>query len=354
MRRPTFAVNRGFTLIELLVVIAIIAILIALLLPAVQQAREAARRTQCRNNLKQLGLALHNYHDIFKQFPPAAICAARGNGYPHCGGGSATNDPNENSRHANWSATWVVALMPYFDQANLYNQFDPNVGRDNPGNSGNNAINAPVTTTILTALKCPSDPGKSAPIVNSNGNGGAFWRGNYGASMGAGSGTHNAHFNDSSRKGVFHVAMQYGAKIRDILDGTSNTVALGELIVRPDGNNNDNSTGAWGMAGAATVSARRNGAVPADVLMPNQNAILKRERTPHCDNGITPTSPNAHLFDCDDTTNQDLWQAHRSRHEGGVQVGVADGSVKFVSENIDAALWAGVHSISGGEVIGEW
>jgi len=339
--------RRGFTLIELLVVIAIIAILIALLLPAVQQAREAARRSQCKNNLKQIGLALHNYHDVHGQFPPAAICHATSRG-GFCGG-SATDDPNENSRHGDWGTTWAVSILPFIDQAPLFNQWDS-------GASRSSNINNAVEEAILPAYKCPSDPGKKAPIVNPNGNAGRHWRGNYAVSVGAGSATHDAHFNDITRKGAFHVAMQYGAKFRDITDGTSNTVVVSELIVRNDGGNNDNSTGAWAMAGAATFSARRNGAIPADVMRPNQDAAGDRERTQNCDNNINSGSPPFvyHNFDCGDSTNQDYWQAARSRHEGGVQVTLGDGAGRFISENIDAGLWAALNTIQGAETIGEF
>src|SRR6056297_1950458 len=130
----------GFTLIELLVVIAIIAILIALLLPAVQQAREAARRTQCRNNLKQLGLALHNYHDVNRMFAPSSIWTTDGAG-------------NLNSGTAGRS--WLFQILPYLDQANLYQQ------------ASNSLISNqdPVSSQKLTMFACPSDPNSEAILV---------------------------------------------------------------------------------------------------------------------------------------------------------------------------------------------
>ena len=126
--------SRGFTLIELLVVIAIIAVLIALLLPAVQQAREAARRTQCKNNLKQLGLALHNYHDTYNLFPGASFCGTTGtSSIAHC-------------------HTWIESLFPYFDQAPLFNQINFNV-------ANHQDVNPTVLNNVkLQALMCPSDP----------------------------------------------------------------------------------------------------------------------------------------------------------------------------------------------------
>ena len=125
--------QRGFTLIELLVVIAIIAILIGLLLPAVQQAREAARRTQCRNHLKQLGLALHNYHDTFRLFPPGYM---------------SRFDATGNDTGPGWG--WVSCLLPQLEQSNLYNQINVNVGIED-------ATNVAVRVQKLPTLLCPSD-----------------------------------------------------------------------------------------------------------------------------------------------------------------------------------------------------
>ncbi len=339
--------RHGFTLIELLVVIAIIATLVAILLPAVQQAREAARRSSCKNNLKQLGIALHNYHDTYTVLPPAAICSGGG----FCGG-SATNDPNENMRDGNWSATWAVLILPFIEQSALYDRWDFNVGRITD-------INNTVERTVLTGYKCPSDPGSDSPMTNSNSMGGSFWRGNYGVSMGAGSGSHDDHFNRSDRKGAFHVAKMCGAKFRDITDGLSSTVIVGELIVK-QGAGNDHSWGAWAMASGATVSAGSGGTgdlvVPDQVLSPNQDATIIRENTPHCDNNIATSTDLQYrkMHECNDTTNEQMWHAFRSRHKGGVQATLGDGAVRFISENIDKAPWARLNSIGDGEVIGSF
>src|SRR5687768_14879280 len=147
--------RRGFTLIELLVVIAIIAALIALLLPAVQQAREAARRSQCKNNLKQIGLGLHNYHDTHRTFPPALISSGR---YAN-----STYAPVLNT------TGWVL-ILPYIDQAPMYNKYNFNVpssisnplgGRPLAGGASTSDANKPIYSTKLEVYNCPSDPNNS-------------------------------------------------------------------------------------------------------------------------------------------------------------------------------------------------
>src|SRR3954447_24995498 len=141
----------GFTLIELLVVIAIIAILIALLLPAVQQAREAARRTQCRNNLKQMGLAMHNYHDVFNCFPPGYL------GYPAAAGQDCSAVRNTAPFAQGWG--WGTYLLPYLDQAPLYNSLNPGQKQavcDNASGPALNAGNPVLQRQLLPVYVCPS------------------------------------------------------------------------------------------------------------------------------------------------------------------------------------------------------
>lgn len=195
-RRRCASRRAGFTLIELLVVIAIIGVLVALLLPAVQQAREAARRAQCKNNLKQVGLALHNYHDVANRFPPESIWAFTPIG-------STTKQPRNYS--------WIVMLLPYVDQAPLYNSINfslPIWGQvDTTGQT--------IVSRQLPVLTCPSDPGLgSAPQgmgwTNYSGAEGYDWwpRGN------------------DSLGGMF--TLNYSTMMSQIVDGTSNTIAVGE------------------------------------------------------------------------------------------------------------------------------
>lgn len=305
--------RRGFTLIELLVVIAIIAILIALLLPAVQQAREAARRTQCKNNLKQLGLALHNYHDVHQCFP-----------FGHEGTTKA------------FSA--LSMLLPYIEQSTLYSKIDFNV----PVSHANNAVPMLVE---LPALRCPSDLANALPSI-----GGAT---NYFANKGSGilwalpTGP-NAVL--PPQDGV----MFYGSKVRmaDITDGTSNTAAMCERLLA-DGNNGKVSP-------VADVFFSPASPLTADEAVQICNAIditnlanqfplfmgapwMNGQHTYLHTN--VPNSRSCGFFLINRAT-----MPPSSRHIGGVQLLLCDGSVRFISENVDLRAWRAVGTRDGGEI----
>src|SRR5262245_49685061 len=196
----------GFTLIELLVVIAIIAILIALLLPAVQQAREAARRTECKNHLKQIGIALHNYHDTFRIFPPGEV-------------GSSLWPQGDDSQ---WG--WAVMILPYIDQAPLYNLLSP--GTNSLRQALNNATLLKALQTPIPYYLCPTDPSNQLNtdrrLGQANGPNALVATGSFIANHGV-----CAWAQGSGRlPGMF--AHNDGARIRDITDGTTNTFMVGE------------------------------------------------------------------------------------------------------------------------------
>ncbi|MBL8848330.1 MAG: DUF1559 domain-containing protein [Planctomycetaceae bacterium] len=332
--------RRGFTLIELLVVIAIIAILIALLLPAVQQAREAARRTQCRNNLKQLGLALHNYHDAGQQFPPGTVNEA------NPGGGTSYGRPPR--------TTYVVHLFPYLDQAPVYNNVDFVNRPTAPGLIwfGNNPV---ATGTVIPTFYCPSDgqggQTKNCGLINGDVNRPApHFLSNY---MGFFHGLNVSAIDtqDARLKGAF--GLNWGARIRDIVDGTSNTMLMGEYLT---GTHDDYRGFIWSdKAGGSQlwVELTPNSRLP-DRLSPTtpppplatkpwcKNAP---ELNLPCVNGVSESSGLANL---------DHTAASRSRHLGGVHVLLGDGAVRFASDSVDLRVWRGLATIQGAEIAGEF
>lgn len=295
--------RRGFTLIELLVVIAIIAVLIALLLPAVQQAREAARRSQCKNNLKQLGLAFHNYHDNFNTFPPGWIS--------NVAAGAANGATTELS---NWG--WGAMILPYMDQAPLYNTLNPGqlTLSQNLAAGGTQLAAA---TTPLPAFKCPSDVG---PEVNN-------WKDDVTYNRNASSdGTNDISIATSNYVVVSDVGdsttpqvnpITYGPPLgtfwlnskvgfRDMTDGTSTTLILGERAFQFEQLR-------AGAGNALGFSPR------GDMRRPS----LAVQGIPYW--GLNQSVINA---------------AHQSRgfssvHVGGVHFLMGDGAVRFISDNID-------------------
>ena len=320
MKKVILTEKRGFTLIELLVVIAIIAILIALLLPAVQQAREAARRSQCKNNLKQIGLALHNYHDNFKTFPPGDVRDTY----------SALDD---------WSTsqiTWIGRILPFLDQAPLYNMI--NFERA-PGNGGDNVE---VRRTILTAVRCPSD---SSRPTNSN-----YAPTNYLACRGT-----DWHSGRDETESMFSVISRMS--IRDVEDGTSNTLMVSETFAKApfcdDQSLQDPNFASSLDVGMCPASCQTK----APYTGSNQQGYSWFYGTHYESHyfGTVYNPNNKDMPDCGagSSTTAALLAA-RSQHTGGVHALIADGSVRFASDNIDNTIWRNLGHPADGNVLGEW
>ncbi|MDB5341209.1 MAG: hypothetical protein JWN70_6828 [Planctomycetaceae bacterium] len=288
--------RRGFTLIELLVVIAIIAVLIALLLPAVQQAREAARRSQCKNNMKQLGLALHNYHDIVNTFPMGAQ-----EGYTCTG----------------IRMSWVPPLFPQMDQANLYALMQTYLA---PGgvalyNWSNNAIKIPV-------LMCPSDP--NAGTIGA----GEGVRANYLSVTGG------SDCNTIPTTGVFGPSTSPVRRMRDVTDGLSNTILVGEMIV---------PAYASDKRGGIFNSCQANSFI--STFYPPNSPVADIVQSTLCSSDLfTPCVGAGSGFNA----------SSRSMHVGGAHQLLGDGSIRFVSSNIDTTMFRALGTRSGGEVIGDF
>lgn len=304
--------RNAFTLVELLVVIAIIGILVALLLPAVQAAREAARRVSCKNNLKQIGLALHGYHDAELAFPPGTEFAT-------------TASPEWNT---NFGPNWVIRVLPYMEQQNLFNSFNFGAFISDGSNSG------PRSTPIKNLI-CPSDTGANTLCALDGGN---WARGNYAAN-----GMNTPFYDwpngvaDIYKKGVF--GMNMGFNMSTVTDGTSSTLLVGEVRI---GLTSQDRRGCWAMGG------------------PGSSLLSWHGYGGDC-NGPNPTNNDSDdIRDCSQVYDalgvnvmikqkMSCWypcpsyQATiRSRHRGGAQVTLVDGSVRFISDTIQSTgAWGG-------------
>jgi prepilin-type N-terminal cleavage/methylation domain-containing protein len=336
--------SRGFTLIELLVVIAIIAVLIALLLPAVQQAREAARRTQCRNNMKQMGLALHNYHDNFNVFPPALLNSGRYNLATYT---TATN-PVLNT-------TGWVFLLPYIDQAPAYNQYNFNVcsSMSSPYSlpvAGTDATNVAVTGMKIPMLSCPSHP-NSDEVVSSTPGTTAFYstnqarRTSYLFSTGVFTDYDAPYAATGSdiRQGAF--GNSGAAKMRDLIDGSSNSVLVGEAW---GGGRWKTSTsfGPWGLSGTHTCCHGR-------IVNGSATALNSATVAAYANANNSAWNINA-AWTVGDPLNQTYAWVFNSGHTGGAQFLLGDGSVRFLSQNMNYLTLCQLAYIHDGTAVGDF
>lgn len=294
-----FARRNAFTLVELLVVIAIIGVLIALLLPAVQQAREAARRMSCQNNLKQLGVALHNYHDTHLVMPPGSM------GWS----GSTWNSLR---------VPFVRHMLPFIEQKNRSDLYNDKVSWYAQTPTSNLAL---IVSKIPTWI-CPSDQEVTVTI-----NSATEYKGNYAVNWGPLKFVHSK----TVPQGAFD--LYFGPRFADITDGTSNTLAMMEVRQAPVASGGDNRGRIWN---DDCISSMVN-----TILSPNTTAP---DVSQYCTN-----QPNLRL-PCTTASKNDSHIASRSQHPGGVQVLYCDGSVHFVAETINLAIWQAISTRNGGEV----
>lgn len=353
--------RHGFTLIELLVVIAIIGVLVALLLPAVQQARESARRTQCRSNLKQLGLAVMNYESTFRRFPPGGI-------YRLAAG--ETLDPTTNSNRTQqsqrqeWCPGLIPMLLPYMDRLDLYSAITPAFGIGmgqlaftQPAQNNLPMIDQAIGTK-LPSMICPSADWNNLPYNNPPTQAvrgpvsKITYAGNYGPDRAF---DYQQWLTSPSLRGVFSATWNWGAQVRDITDGASNTIAFSEIV------GNDNlldGRGAW-IGGVRTWFNGHNRGTPF-------GGPSGRPRTPNdvwpdwCTELVDnyPTIPAPAIYNAqyppsfNNQQNERCTITARSRHAGGVHVAFCDGGVTFVSDAINASVWLAALSAQGGDITG--
>ena len=305
--RQSPTVRPGFTLVELLVVLAIIGLLVALILPAVQQAREAARRVQCKSNLKQLGLALHNYHDVHRIFP--------------------INYGSGNYDATNRGASWMQMILPYIEQQNLY-------GRIRFGSAVEDPVNAEVAASPIPLFLCPSDSNEGRMDFRAN-VGGILGLQNYKACAGS-----NWNWGDfspvtskSGRNADNPDGLEHGnglicrggnghpvtTRLADVRDGSTTTFALGEAV--PEWCRH--TWWYWFNATTATCAIPLNYKQEPDLQIVGEG---------------------------------DWWHNYSflSRHEAGAHFAMVDGSVRFVSDSIDRNIYSALGTISGSEPVGEF
>ncbi|MEX0793530.1 MAG: DUF1559 domain-containing protein [Pirellulaceae bacterium] len=295
--KPSKGHPPGFTLVELLVVITIIGVLVALLLPAVQQAREAARRMSCNNNLKQLSLAMHNYHDTYHGFPPSGVDGGRSHGI------------------------WI-RTAPFFEQGSVYDQYDfLQTWRDN----------LPLARQAeMSVLRCPSGPHIETTLASEQPCQSTHYYGNSGP-IGLNSTTGQDYARDTTRENVASFGevgdaglfkLRGGIGLAQITDGSSNTIMLGELSWKDYRFYRAWNRGLHWTSGGLYMATTKNYRYPINIGVNNPSFTMV------ANNG-----------------------GYGSHHPGGANFGFADGSVRFMAETIDMETYLAVASRNGGEVL---
>jgi prepilin-type N-terminal cleavage/methylation domain-containing protein len=363
--RAAGQLSRGFTLVELLVVIAIIGVLVALLLPAIQAAREAARRSQCVNNMRQLSLAMLTYENSKKGLPPMAKAWCNGNECPISFGGR----PGYTGGVGGWydDHGWYIPLMPYIEQGNLKNLGNPNA-------SLSAAVNEPVRKAMIPMFACPSDIGLQRNEWHIN-----TWariRGNY--VVNAGNTTYGQHHVTDAIPGTSLAGpTRFGGApfkpvdptgLEEISDGTANTLMFSEIWVLPE-------TAAWGGPYSDMQSALggqtftgwfppnsriadclhrvggwqgpQGGEVEAAFLAAGLNWPPRGK----CVTDGNPTGVPPDWFASNPEGTKSLIQVSRSRHVGGVNASRCDNSVRFYNEGIDPLVWNALSSAANDDIV---
>jgi prepilin-type N-terminal cleavage/methylation domain-containing protein/prepilin-type processing-associated H-X9-DG protein len=367
--------RRAFTLIELLVVIAIIAVLIALLLPAVQSAREAARRAQCTNNLKQLGLATHNYHATYNCFPSGAM-------WP-CSVTEFMSNPPSGGACWGWGVGPLVQVFNYMEQTVLYNAYNAALGvwGSYPPNASGPILwwgNTTVFNAASTSFLCPSDPRQLPPssqitVINYGGNfGGPFAMGGFTGTIipdaNSGWGTMDPNGNSAS---LMNTAKTVG--VQDVIDGTSNTSLWSEMLTPPgvsvvagSGKNlenrvffNANVTNVLPTAAGVLQFLAVCRSLPTGT--PAQSSTMGYQwwsAYPGYVNSNFNHVGTPNTRQCQSSGNTDSWgmdnygtASPNSMHPGGVNVGFADGSVKFIKDSVSLQAWWGLGTRANGDIV---
>jgi prepilin-type N-terminal cleavage/methylation domain-containing protein len=314
----------GFTLIELLVVIAILGMLIALLMPAVQQAREAARRAQCRNNLRQLGLALHNYHDTAQAFPPGWVYDA--------------NRPAPSAPTNCWG--WSAFILPHLDQATLYSQLNLSVGfsggLDAAGNNsslGNTGLEA----TVLNVFRCPSDVGSEEVLSGTGGPGLTMSYGGRSNYPGVNGGLLFDFLPLTDHGGVFGENSHRG--LRDMTDGSSNCVVVGERAWIDVAGSGVGPTALWAGARSGNPGTETANGVALTIgncVVPLNSQPLGQHNP--LGSGLADGS----------------WHGFSSHHPGGAHFLLGDGSVRFISETVDYPTYVRLGTMADGTSVSDF